>query len=113
MMKQYIKIPTGLAILTLFLLSLTTLGGIVLAQTSSNFNTIWNRLASGGNEGRQSENYMTQDIVGQWLSESPSSENAHIITNFFWADEESILQERTYLPIVIRTQGFVTTTISQ
>ncbi len=93
-MKPKIKRTAGLVLLAVLLLA-----GIVSAQTSTNFDAAWARFASGGGL-RQSANNQAQDIVGQWVAQSPASANAKIVTDFYWAGDR--FAQQVYLPILAR-----------
>ncbi len=51
--------------------------GIVLAQTSSNFDLWWSALTGGGGA-RQSASFMVQDVLGQWVAGSAQSANFQV-----------------------------------
>jgi hypothetical protein len=85
----------------LVLLLLGLLVSIVVAQVSSNFDAKWSRLAGGGGD-RQSANHQIHDIVGQWLSLSPTSTNSLVVTDFFWSGDIQTEWE-LYLPLLLRT----------
>jgi hypothetical protein len=82
---------------SLVLLVILLLAGLAFAQASPNFDGAWSRFASGGGT-RQSEHTQVQDILGQWVSQSPVSTNAQIVTDFFWAGDA--IPVRLYLPLV-------------
>lgn len=96
-MKHKTKLAVSLAALAILLFASIAVN-VVSAQTSGHFDAVWSRFASGGGE-RQSANYLAQDILGQWVSESPSNADAQVVTDFFYAWEDA---PRLYLPLVIR-----------
>ncbi|MFZ6030629.1 MAG: hypothetical protein ACOYYS_23225 [Chloroflexota bacterium] len=95
-MKHKTKLAVSLAALALLLFA-SIAASVAFAQTSHHFSAVWSRFASGGGE-RQSTHYQAQDILGQWVSESPSSTNAQVVTNFFYDDA----LPKLYLPIIVR-----------
>jgi len=93
-MKHNEKLAVGLAFLVILIFT-----SLAFAQTSPNFEVLLSRFASGGGL-RVSENYLAQDILGQWISESPASIHAQIITNFFWTGVGN--PQQLYLPVITR-----------
>ena len=81
-MKQF-----WIAGLALILLGILILDGIVLAQSSPNFDLSWNMLSGGGGE-RESANYRVQDSLGQWTGGSASSANAQVEAGFWYGIEQ-------------------------
>ena len=45
---------------------------------------------------RQSPNYRTHDVIGQWVAGSSSSANNQVISGLYWSDADNT----TYLPFV-------------
>jgi len=82
--------------LTLLLLLLSI--HVALAHISANYEILWSRFASGGGE-RESPTFLTQDIVGHWITGSSASTNAQIVADFYWGEEAAF---RQLLPIVVR-----------
>jgi hypothetical protein len=93
-MQHKLKYAIGIALVLGFLLA-----GNALGQVSAGFDARWSRFASGGGE-RQSANYLVQDILGQWVSQSPVSANARIITDFYSAGDTAGAQ--LFIPILRR-----------
>ena len=93
------KTKLALSLVALALLFFAGLAAsVAFAQTSPQFDAVWSRIASGGGE-RQSANYLAQDILGQWISQSPTGANTQVATDFFFASDA---QTQIYLPIVVR-----------
>jgi hypothetical protein len=75
------KAKKGLIRLTIAL-GLLALGGVVLAQVSTNFDLSWHVLSGGGGS-RSSTNYQIDDVLGQWADRTSSSTNYQVEPGFW------------------------------
>jgi hypothetical protein len=86
----------------LFLLATAVLllsGGVVLSQSSANFNLNWSTMAGGGGEST-SATYRVEGSIGQSLTELSSSGDYRVQSGFWQAH---IAEPSTiYLPLIMR-----------
>jgi hypothetical protein len=75
------KAKKGLIGLTIAL-GLLALGGVVLAQVSTNFDLGWHVLSGGGGS-RSSTNYQIDDVLGQWADRTSASTNYQVEPGFW------------------------------
>lgn len=69
---------------SLFLLVISFVSTVVLAQTSASFNLEWNVIGSGGQES-SSANYSVNGTIGQGIASQPSASSASFsVSSGFW-----------------------------
>ncbi len=87
------------AVTVVVLLLLLTLGAVVLAQTSANFNLEWHVVSGGGGQS-SSASYRVEGSIGQGIASPPTAVSANFaVSSGYWA---GVTDFRVYLPVVVR-----------
>lgn len=95
-MKHKNHVPFLAFVVALLLL---TVGVIVLAQTSADFDLSWHVVGSGGRQS-SSADYRIEGTIGQSLASPPQSDRANFsVSSGYWIVEENRV---VYLPMVIK-----------